>query len=101
SPHSPYLHSFPTRRSSDLVSRRFANQRRRNSAGLVRRERQLRPRLSALRLSGRWPQSDAAAKRANGVSTARTSREGQLLDLSLRSEEHTSELQSRSDLVCR
>src|SRR5699024_12691077 len=61
-----YLHSFPTRRSSDLVS---------NSTSKV---------LPSL--------SSTTAKTAPVISTT---------DWHTRSEEHTSELQSRFDLVCR
>src|SRR5438034_2405036 len=64
------LHSFPTRRSSDL--RAGAEMARRGGATDRGRGSGERPRCRALR-SGR----------------------------SIRSEEHTSELQSHSDLVCR
>src|SRR5206468_12913184 len=59
------LHSFPTRRSSDLLVR------------------------------GRRSRSPSAA-----LATASSARGSSICD-SARSEEHTSELQSRSDLVCR
>src|SRR5688572_24177952 len=67
------LHSFPTRRSSDLCPRRA---RRR------RRERLVLPGSRADRLRGRGRDGAAVGHRE-------------------RSEEHTSELQSQSNLVCR
>src|SRR5207247_10514862 len=82
------LHSFPTRRSSDLDVGDLA-------AGVQRRDRVLedhleaRPHLAQL-FAVQLRQLDAveadAARRRPGE---------------LRSEEHTSELQSRVDLVCR
>src|SRR5206468_9808043 len=84
------VHSFPTRRSSDLQRkfdkvlaqeevwiRKGIEARRTRNEGRVRR-------LEALRI-------ERAARRD------RVGRAG----LELRSEEHTSELQSRSELVCR
>src|SRR5438874_11956120 len=64
------LHSFPTRRSSDLQS-------------------------NSRRTSNRSPWSGSPAPR--GFAT----REANPRGAGLRSEEHTSELQSRRDLVCR
>src|SRR5206468_12908924 len=74
------LHSFPTRRSSDLTATT-----RRSAAPACGRRR--RPTGSAPTTS---PATCGAAS-----STARGCRSRS------RSEEHTSELQSRSDLVCR
>src|SRR5699024_12421167 len=72
----PYLHSFPTRRSSDLRS--FAAKRRPG-----RRSRQRCFFLSACGWPWPgWPRGPPAGGPP-------------------RSEEHTSELQSRFDLVCR
>src|SRR5699024_12636811 len=65
----PDLHSFPTRRSSDLVE-------------------PPRTRASPASLHGRWPCQ-------NRTRVPKTRMSG------MRSEEHTSELQSRFDLVCR
>src|SRR5207247_10653555 len=70
-PH-PVLHSFPTRRSSDLV------------AGVDAVERRAPPDASGYRRQSASP--PGAGPDALG---------------STRSEEHTSELQSRVDLVCR
>src|SRR5947207_11704697 len=82
------LHSFPTRRSSDL------------------------PRLHAIRLrTDRLvlfvPAGHALAKRRSAPLAALADQElvlrerGSITREVLRSEEHTSELQSHSDLVCR
>src|SRR5204863_8557568 len=87
--HPPDLHSFPTRRSSDLritVPRQCAD----------------------LLAGGRFPESDRviAASRGQGLAVGgnrhriNIGRMPQSPDF-LRSEEHTSELQSRRDLVCR
>src|SRR5206468_7479178 len=86
-----HLHSFPTRRSSDL--NRFGRSRpscygreaaRRCSAATPRRPSRGSPWLSS-------------ASRVGRCSTPRPSWRWR----PWRSEEHTSELQSRSDLVCR
>src|SRR5207302_5817989 len=79
------LHSFPTRRSSDLrrVSRRHpgrpGGQGRRGERACDAAGRRAGTTLAHFRRSSRWP---ASALRG-------------------RSEEHTSELQSRENLVCR
>src|SRR5690606_41041689 len=85
------LHSFPTRRSSDLASRR-------SRTGTVGRASPDVPMVctgSALRLSlGRMTKSGASRQSGGGG--------GAGADVSgVRSEEHTSELQSRENLVCR
>src|SRR5206468_12932961 len=86
------LHSFPTRRSSDLgrwheeIPRRHARGLR---AGFGVQRREPRHRRSARAERMRSPH---AARPALLRLASRTQR---------RSEEHTSELQSRSDLVCR
>src|SRR5439155_22740365 len=72
------LHSFPTRRSSDLTSSRFSS----------------RPRAR----SSRRPR---AAKSAKRVIPCILDRMRRLVLSRIRSEEHTSELQSRGHLVCR
>src|SRR5437868_14732308 len=73
--HRPDLHSFPTRRSSDLPARRPTNDR-----------------------SCRAREGNPMLDRAK----AKTDVDGLLkTGLRNRSEEHTSELQSRFDLVCR
>src|SRR5206468_12512023 len=88
--HLRYLHSFPTRRSSDLVylNNWYSSARFHCCVNCGRR--------SGFQMRS-WP---------NGLSRATRSVNplvivpGPLLR-SNRSEEHTSELQSRSDLVCR
>src|SRR5207247_5627798 len=77
--HHPALHSFPTRRSSDLSARRRA-------AGSSATRTRVAP--------GPWP-------RAAGSSTVARVRPIGSAGRWTRSEEHTSELQSRVDLVCR
>src|SRR5206468_12511102 len=74
--HHLYLHSFPTRRSSDLLS-------------TVR----WRPPSRCLWRASRRSSSSGWEERTPSKLIA--------LMGQLRSEEHTSELQSRSDLVCR
>src|SRR5206468_6336582 len=79
------LHSFPTRRSSDLKGARRAAVRARRSG--VRSRLQQR--------HGAGPRDPVVAP-APGQGA-----EAQPAESTARSEEHTSELQSRSDLVCR
>src|SRR5439155_26489708 len=95
----PHLHPFPTRRSSDLIFTstspstrlRFRSSRRSSplpslpSASLERSGEKLQPKL--------WPSSGIRHPRSrrSELGSTRTSR----------SEEHTSELQSRGHLVCR
>src|SRR5206468_12967152 len=74
------VHSFPTRRSSDLVGPRITHVRELVGARHVQ-QLEIRER----RLAGEAPVDDAVGA----------------IQVLHRSEEHTSELQSRSDLVCR
>src|SRR5690606_41724845 len=95
-PHHRYLHSFPTRRSSDLQGeigwvldpahggQGFASEAVRAVLALG---------FDHYRLHRITAQMDAR----NSASAALARRVG----LRLRSEEHTSELQSRENLVCR
>src|SRR5699024_11455833 len=92
--HPPVLHSFPTRRSSDLP--RVARVAR------IGGDHQLDPRLFARALYD--------AVRSRGARHIKDSVDAISVhslsahcdaDASPRSEEHTSELQSRFDLVCR
>src|SRR5690349_24158292 len=69
-----HLHSFPTRRSSDLVSHRQGSPPPKRHARALGRVALVRHPRGQLSLLATWPG---------------------------RSEEHTSELQSRRDLVCR
>src|SRR5206468_11387165 len=73
-------HPFPTRRSSDLSSRPGAGRRR-----------EVRPAVAARVGRPNGARGRRARTRGTGARAGRRSR----------SEEHTSELQSRSDLVCR
>src|SRR5207249_11258887 len=95
-PDPPTLHSFPTRRSSDLHRQRDAELLREERVALLAaqvepEELERRGRVVAAALEARpgrhreRPARDAVGRVRRGV----------------RSEEHTSELQSRFDLVCR
>src|SRR5206468_12677357 len=86
SPHTPH-HSFPTRRSSDLSQR---THRGRGGSG----ERSDQGRQGQALRSFRGGCEDDTSRPRGPASHRATER-------ILRSEEHTSELQSRSDLVCR
>src|SRR5205085_3187283 len=80
------LHSFPTRRSSDLRQPIVP------APGVVERWRRCGGQDAVLavgrvrRMGGRCPRGECASVRGRGA---------------IRSEEHTSELQSQSNLVCR
>src|SRR5207247_9724690 len=88
------LHSFPTRRSSDLKSCARIAELERQVGELTRQLQQLQERLrAAVEITPALQKQYACTAQALGVSLA-AARE-------LRSEEHTSELQSRVDLVCR
>src|SRR5690606_39792565 len=83
----PPLHSFPTRRSSDLVHRHGTAEAHAEAARHLLLEAELRG--DAVR------QAELAHAAEHRRRTARED-----LD-AFRSEEHTSELQSRENLVCR
>src|SRR5206468_4476085 len=95
---TPDLHSFPTRRSSDLVAITT------NSSSRVK------PRIEFFMLE-RNNAIETLTRRRLGIRDSRRTADdrhgcGDLLPSGItqsgfRSEEHTSELQSRSDLVCR
>src|SRR5207249_9496720 len=94
--HPPLLPSFPTRRSSDLVDRVITY------AFELARKRKRRHLTSATKSNGIfhtmpfWDERFAViSQRYPNVTIAKYH-----IDI-LRSEEHTSELQSRFDLVCR
>src|SRR5205085_9786812 len=85
-----HLHSFPTRRSSDLVDDEEIERRHEDACEDDEQRRPLhglldRPLLNHHR-DGRW-RSPCSGRRCSSSSQ--------------RSEEHTSELQSQSNLVCR
>src|SRR5690606_40798653 len=90
-----YLHSFPTRRSSDLL---YCDAQQERIAFVSS------SRPETFKMVAYWPAKDVieassfmleerTAYRANGSSPRCSKR--------VRSEEHTSELQSRENLVCR
>src|SRR5207237_8750177 len=92
------LHSFPTRRSSDLALIDFQMPDL-DGLGLAA-QIQARPELSTtmiMMLSSVGHRGDAARLRDLGVASYLTKPVRQ----SMRSEEHTSELQSHLNLVCR
>src|SRR5205085_11367269 len=93
----PYLHSFPTRRSSDLllcylcVTLAFYTSSCRNRALLWRSMQRESIRKEAVRFQ--------VNKAHIGVRSDPA--QASLGERATRSEEHTSELQSQSNLVCR
>src|SRR5207249_11778984 len=87
SPHRPYLHSFPTRRSSDLPAEMWAE----NTSSLVF--------FILLRLGVLAASAMFFAFLFKGFFKRQDDEARHYLEI--RSEEHTSELQSRFDLVCR
>src|SRR5207248_11535377 len=95
------LHSFPTRRSSDLALARLMkiNPDRLKESARAERQRLLeRAAYGAVRAdveAGRFDDASARYTVASAAGAHSDRLEG------LRSEEHTSELQSPYDLVCR
>src|SRR5690606_41653592 len=86
---SPYLHSFPTRRSSDLGEQLYV------SADKTQVEMVLRNLVSnAIKFTPPGGRVFVSAKKEGGRMHISVTDTG-------RSEEHTSELQSRENLVCR
>src|SRR5690606_41293828 len=90
----PDLHSFPTRRSSDLVVWDVGHQTYAHKILTGRRDGMSRLRMLG-GISG-FPQRGESAYDTFGTAHSSTS-----ISAALRSEEHTSELQSRENLVCR
>src|SRR5699024_12832734 len=91
-PLPPSLHSFPTRRSSDLNSK----------AKLDRQTGRRHPQSRVVDLSYCVPTVDDYAVKPTGCFRRFVCQTDQLQPYwPQRSEEHTSELQSRFDLVCR
>src|SRR5207249_12324690 len=88
------LHSFPTRRSSDLS--RIRQKRQRSYTALAWSNHQWLTQCQAKRCP-----ACTGACRSSSSSHQSRSRRTCTERLELRSEEHTSELQSRFDLVCR
>src|SRR5206468_11112026 len=92
------LHSFPTRRSSDLASARDLTARSRCERAVEHPA--LGPSACARQVRRRQPGGTGA----RALTLFSWGDPGEIRDLARmpeRSEEHTSELQSRSDLVCR
>src|SRR5206468_8690501 len=95
-----HLHSFPTRRSSDL--KRFVLEEIQKTATRRATSRKIWRRLSETAGRGAvQPSGIPAALIALTVKKTRAARLRIVVTIAMRSEEHTSELQSRSDLVCR
>src|SRR5690606_41817518 len=92
------LHSFPTRRSSDLFAQSVAEVH-----GIaVQDPERARALVMALMLGKEGIDLvSQLTRQASGKGGTRASYWGELVTKSLRSEEHTSELQSRENLVCR
>src|SRR5205085_3715250 len=92
-----HVHSFPTRRSSDLLQgrRHFLGHQDQRELG---RPDRLEDRVALLQLQIVEIDLEAAGQRGD-IDDARG--RGRLERLHERSEEHTSELQSQSNLVCR
>src|SRR5207302_7141833 len=94
----PYLHSFPTRRSSDLST---------YSAATIASRKDFRLRLIVEMKTappGRTRPAKVAAMRAGDGTCSSISMQvmtSKPPGAAARSEEHTSELQSRENLVCR
>src|SRR5207253_9267471 len=94
----PPLHSFPTRRSSDLFRQSLAAILR-QSLALSPRAGRDRARLVDERPLSQWIEENCALTTA--VVAKPWTIEDEVIRHGLRSEEHTSELQSRGHLVCR
>src|SRR5690606_41186097 len=85
------LHPFPTRRSSDLMNSEGSSSPGLASAGLLGRSDLIKASMSS-------PFDRPGICRGAGCVTGQT---GRIIEPPDRSEEHTSELQSRENLVCR
>src|SRR5438874_1322228 len=97
----PYLHSFPTRRSSDL--RPCCRGRSPSSASIPRWTRSIRLRACSTRASSAKSITRSRAMCSASCRPTNRCRTSSRFSgwTNCRSEEHTSELQSRRDLVCR
>src|SRR5206468_13122863 len=91
-----YLHSFPTRRSSDLE---VPGAGAAAPAAIGGRAGSRRGAPIAPQPTSSWPR--VRASEANACTSVRSASCHSTFRPGCRSEEHTSELQSRSDLVCR
>src|SRR5207302_10548547 len=88
-------HSFPTRRSSDLRERGVSGQ----AEARADAERKGSRGAYLVWIDAGWDDADLGGRHAGGHERGLDSR-GDRHDV-VRSEEHTSELQSRENLVCR
>src|SRR5207302_9958303 len=99
-PASPrYLHSFPTRRSSDLdaILRKVLPANDQRIGAILEFMSGLREGATELRRSEHAASLNECVSRLEEMNLA----EFVEVDFRIRSEEHTSELQSRENLVCR
>src|SRR5207249_9762731 len=92
----PLLHSFPTRRSSDLL-----RPTRRDSFYWFNNRLLLEAKVALYLKESLGTSTEVLALFARALSGLKDEEVAKLRYVSLRSEEHTSELQSRFDLVCR
>src|SRR5205085_11653714 len=95
------LHSFPTRRSSDLIKARQEGE------GIVAKAHTEQEKLASRQAVAQAAQEEAERIVADAAEQARRARleaedyvDAKLAQFEIRSEEHTSELQSQSNLVC-
>src|SRR5205085_10772051 len=97
-PIHPHLHSFPTRRSSDLLARVATSDVARNTkAANPARTAHLGYKGCAVCVANNFKY----IRVASCADTCRAAAQHAARAAGLRSEEHTSELQSQSKLVCR
>src|SRR5205085_11927124 len=96
--HLLYSHSFPTRRSSDLIRMRIASQ----LLDLFPAVKNLHPSVGGREMyRARRTAADVLRVDQHAVLPQQILRGQRIAPANLRSEEHTSELQSQSNLVCR
>src|SRR5205807_9763112 len=98
--HPPYPHSFPTRRSSDLIARRtlLLQERVVDPLQIERSRGKQREKREEHAKQERSTQPRQLRRRCRAGCAHRNHREP---PSTTRSEEHTSELQSPCNLVCR
>src|SRR5207249_10631077 len=94
-----HLHSFPTRRSSDLSFCKSVTNSRRLFAGTLGCAVITSGTLAAIEIPAKSVSMLYGARFACASATEASGKV--MLCIRMRSEEHTSELQSRFDLVCR
>src|SRR5207248_10806729 len=99
SPPPTALHPFPTRRSSDLQAEELASTCTSRRPVSLAATRPIWP--APAHSSSKGPSGASAARAAAHAPWAMVHGRGRRTEVSNRSEEHTSELQSPYDLVCR